>query len=364
MPSGPWKRGKTGGRRGNVREKKNVGKRSEPPKNRAKPHRVRSAPPLPRNSKKPPPPVPKERVPLRKRAKQGKAAAVGVWQRVRRPLLIGLRIAVAVAALVGAVAAAGLIEDHVRTSPAFRLEEVSLIGDERLSREEILASAGLELGQNIFEVGPEDSKARLLAHPWIADAQVSRRLPNAFDIEIREHTAVLIVALTTDGRGGAGGLYLVSEDGAPFKRVADGDPVDLPVVTGFAPESFAGDGAYRTSLLLEAVGMLHDYRGAGLYRREPIAEIHIEPDDGLSLYIGAEGVHVRLGRGPYRQKLRRLRRVLDRLAQEGTPPAYIYIDNVRRPDRVTVRLRPLPPAPVPEAPEAEMEPSGPVVDGA
>ena len=84
---------------------------------------------------------------------------------------------------------------------------------------------------------------------------------------------------------------------------------------------------------------MHDYRGAGLWRREPISELHIEPDDGISLYVGSDNTLVRLGQGPYRQKLRRLRRVLERLKARDLRPQYVYLDNVRRPDRVTVRLR-------------------------
>jgi len=167
---------------------------------------------------------------------------------------------------------------------------------------------------------------------------VSRRLPDSFAVTVREHHAVAVIALTkTDDD--PGGLYLIAEDGTVFKRVGEGDPVDLPVVTGVDRGRFIRDLAFRTRVVLEVVALLHDYRGAGLWRREPIGEIHVESNDGLSLYVGDDALHVRLGRGPYRQKLRRLRRVLDRLGEQESRAAYVYLDNVRRPDRVTVRLR-------------------------
>jgi cell division protein FtsQ len=134
-------------------------------------------------------------------------------------------------------------------------------------------------------------------------------------------------------------LYLVAEDGTAFKKVEDGDPVDLPVITGVDQVGSGSDRALSNSVLLSAVALLHDYREVGLFRREPIAEIHVEPDAGLSLYIGEDATHVRLGARPYRQKLRRLRGVLDRLEKRHDDPAYVYLDNQRRPDRVTVRLR-------------------------
>jgi hypothetical protein len=77
----------------------------------------------------------------------------------------------------------------------------------------------------------------------------------------------------------------------------------------------------------------------GLWRREPIAEVHVEADDSLSLYVGNDTTYVRLGRAPFREKLQKIRRVFDALDARDTRAAYIYADNVRRPDRVTVRLR-------------------------
>jgi cell division protein FtsQ len=245
--------------------------------------------------------------------------------------------------LAGAVAVGRLVERHVRTSPAFATQEIRIEGNERLDRETIERAASLAVGQNAFEVGPEEAEARLVGHPWVASADVGRRLPGFFDVVVREHHAALVISLAggaLDEEGSAsGGLYLVAEDGTVFKRVGEGDPVDLPVVTGIDRGRFIRDRAFRTSVLLEVVALLHDYRGAGLWRRIPIGEIHVESDDGLSLYVGDDALHVRLGRAPFRQKLRRLRRVLDQLEAEDSRAAYVYLDNVRRPDRVTVRLR-------------------------
>ena len=100
--------------------------------------------------------------------------------------------------------------------------------------------------------------------------------------------------------------------------------------------------------MLEAVALLHDYRGAGLWRREALAELHVERDDGLSLTIGDDAMYVRLGHGPFRAKLTRLRTVLDELGRRGARAEYVYLDNERRPDRVTVRVREPEPVPAEE----------------
>ena len=250
--------------------------------------------------------------------------------RLETPLRTAGRALVVLACVAGSVAVARLVERHVRTSPAFATREIRIEGRARLTEREVLEASGLALGRNAFETGPEQAAERLRDHPWIASAHVERRLPGNFVVKLRERRAVAVLSL--------GALYLVAEDGAVFKRVAVGDPVDLPVVTGVERERFTADRAWRTSLLLEVVALLHAYREAGLQRSTPVGEVHVEPDGGLSLYVGGDALHARLGRAPFREKLSRLRRVLDRLAQEKQEAAYVYLDNVRHPDRVTVRL--------------------------
>jgi len=76
-------------------------------------------------------------------------------------------------------------------------------------------------------------------------------------------------------------LHLVSEEATVFKTLDAGDPSDLPVITGIDPAAFRSDLALRSSILVSAVALLHDYRDAGLWAREPIAEIHVEPDESF-----------------------------------------------------------------------------------
>lgn len=302
----------------------------EPSNRRVRPKKTEATPPEP----------PEPRRTLRERLGGPVRGARALVDRLRRPAEIVLRTVLVVAVGVGAVAVGRLVERHVRTSPAFAVTEIALEGHVRLSEAQILATAGLARGQNVFDVAPEEVVRRLEAHPWIAEASVRRRLPGTYTIEVRERRAVALLAL--------GDVFLVSDDGAVFKRVEDDDPIDLPVITGVDRDRFTRDRGFRTSVLLEVVALLHDYRGAGLWRREPIGELHVERDDGLSLYVGADATYVRLGHGPFRAKLRRLRTVLDELGERGARAAYVYLDNERRPDRVTVRIREQPELPEPE----------------
>ena len=279
----------------------------------------------------PPPEAPAPQVSIGARLRAGSEGLRVPFARLRTPLLWLGRLLVLTAVTAGAVAGGRLLERHVRSAPAFATTTVELSGNSRLTRDQVLAMAGLALGKNVFEVSPEQVRAALIEQPWIADAEVSRRLPGSYRIELREQQPAALIALES--------LHLVSEEATVFKRVEPGDPVDLPVITGIEPAVFRADLALRSSILVSAVALLHDYRDAGLWQREPIAEIHVEPDESFTLYIGKDALQARLGQRPFAKKLRRLRGILDELRHSGGRPAYVYLDNVRRPDRVAVRMK-------------------------
>jgi len=249
------------------------------------------------------------------------------------------KLTLVVAILAGAGATGRLVERYVRTSPAFAIRSLDVGGTSRLSREEAVRAAGIAVGANIFTMPPEDIRARLERHPWIASATVRRRLPGSIEIDVHERRAVAILVVDRS--------YLVGEDATVFKSLEPGDPTDLPIVTLADQARWLGDREALSALLLDVVSLAHDYARAGLGGLERLEEIHVEADDGLSLYVGQTAVEVRLGRAPYEQKLRRFRRLLEELRRREARPAYVRLDHERRPDRVVVRLRetlvPLPP---------------------
>lgn len=307
-----------------------------PEPKRGKPSRA-SIPGTPSNRRRPVEtpksvePLPARR-PLRERFLSFRTSTTSTLGRLRRPLAIVGKVILASVIAVAAIASGRLLETHLKSSPAFAIQTIEVSGNKHLSPDDVASAAGLALGLNVFEVSPEDVKARLENHPWIAEASVERRLPRTYQIMLRERVPAAVLVLD-------GSLYLVAEDATVFKRVGPGDPVDLPVITGIERSRFVRDRTFRASILVESVALLHDYRAAGLWKRAPIAEIHVGADEGLSLYVGEEPLLVRLGRGPYRSKFQKLRRIFDGLEGRGAQASYVYLDNVRRPDRATVRLR-------------------------
>ncbi len=253
------------------------------------------------------------------------------WGRARGPLAVAMKVGSALAVAAFAVATFRVVERWARSAPQFEIRELSIEGESRLTEDEIRATAGIEVGDNVFSRSPDDVRRALIEHPWIGEVTVERRLPGAFSIRVAERRAALVLLLDDP--------YLVSDEGTLIERAAPGAGAELPILTGVDPEHFLGDQAFRTRVLLEAVTLLSEYEASGLAAREPLSELRVEPGDELTLFVGDDAMEVRLGAGPFRQKLDRLTQVLRELRERDARAAYVLLDNERSPGRVTVRLR-------------------------
>ncbi len=243
-------------------------------------------------------------------------------------------VGVFVAAIVGLVILGRWTHTYVTTSNHFGAGVAVVTGQHRVSSEEIQLMSGLAPGKNIFSVGPEEAARRVSEHPWIATAKVRRRLPSHVTIEVVEHEPVALLRV--------GGLYLVDTEGAVFKPLERGDPVDLPIITGVDQNRYREDRPGAHEDLREALSLLRLYEESGLSSRWPLSEVHLERDGTLSLYTLEESTHIRLGRPPFRRKLRRLARLMREFRDQRTVADYVYLqesDDHVQPDRAVVRLR-------------------------
>ncbi len=233
----------------------------------------------------------------------------------------------AAAVLAGAVGLGRLVERHLRSSPYFALRRVMVRGAERLSEAEVRALAGLRPGRNVFELSPRRVVQALRAHPWIASAEAYRRLPDGYEVRIVERKAVALALRE-------GEPWWVDEAGEPFAPAEPEGPADLPVIGGL---HWSHPRRLRRQLQ-RAVALVHDWRALRLDARARLEEIHFEPGDDVTLWLARPRLQVRLGAEGHRQRLRLLRRTLDRVARRRWRVRRIALDGERRRRRVVLQL--------------------------
>lgn len=105
------------------------------------------------------------------------------------------------------------------------VRQFEVTGVKRMNSLDIYAQIATEEGTPLLLVNLDEVRDRLLGHGWIADARVSRRLPDMLSVDIVERVPVAIWE-----RGGR--LSLIDRTGAEIESVDAAAMPDLPLVQG------------------------------------------------------------------------------------------------------------------------------------
>ncbi len=214
------------------------------------------------------------------------------------------------------------------SSPTFLLKETTFSGLQRATPGELLKLSGLTVGQNLWALDVGTLERAMSTHPWVRTVEVRRQFPSSVSVEVVEHVPAALATL--------GDLYLLDEEGEPFKRVQPGDTVDLPLVTGLDREGYLADEAGVRERFRQALAVAEAYAATQPGKRERLSEVRVTPE-GMVLVV-ADGLEVRMGEGETDAKLQRLARVRDELRARGLSAQVIHLDNRARPGWVAVKL--------------------------
>ena len=251
---------------------------------------------------------------------------------IGRKLLVAGKVLVVIAVVGLSVLAGRQLVRQVIASPRFAVQEVRVAATTHVSADEIQELAGVELGDRLLTVDPDQVAAKLASHPWIASARVRRELPSALAIEVTERRAIASALM--------GALYLLDESGRPFKRATFEEADGLPVITGVTREQYVALRTTSEAVFREALALFAAYAAPapGGAPRPKLSEIHIDPRTGFSLVLLDGAGEIRLGRGAAEEKLTRLDQILAATGPRGPAAlATVYLDGALA-DRVTVRL--------------------------
>jgi cell division septal protein FtsQ len=216
-------------------------------------------------------------------------------------------------------------------SSQFALRTVEL-ESRRWAREELLEKAGVRLGDNLLALDLRAAEQRLLADPWVKSAQVMLELPHTLRVQLVEREALALASLD-------GGLFLVESSGEPFKSWQAGDPDDLPVLTGVTLEALAKDRPGAVARLAEGLSVLSHYERLPVSQQHRAQEVNLSPDGAVVLTVGARGISLHLGQGPWPKKMLMVAEVMRTFENKHELPGVVFLDNALHPERVVVRMR-------------------------
>ena len=216
-----------------------------------------------------------------------------------------LRIGVAVFS-VGLFTVGGFfVTQLLLASDLFRVNQITVQGNHRLTEQQVEALSDIEIGINTFSLDLELIGNKIEENPWVEKAQVQRIFPRQVVISLQERQPVAIINL--------GYLYYIDKQGEVFKVLGAGDSLDFPVVTGFNYERAQSHDQEYARYLRQIVGLLENLQNRHLFTLEQVSEIHHEENGSLSLFTLAGGAEIKLGYSGFKKKLDRLERIYTQL---------------------------------------------------
>lgn len=237
---------------------------------------------------------------------------------------------IAIAAVVSAMSVVFIFGYDLLTQHAyFNARNISITGNRTLSDPQVLAQAGIGDRTNIFAVNLSVARKRLLSHPWIREAAVSRRLPDTIHITIEEQQPLAIVDL--------GRKFLVNPGGDIFKEWSAPDPSDLPLVCGLEFSDLKSPGESASDAFLAVMNVLQmGSAGEHILSNRRIKKIQVDRETGLTLFTADGTKAIRIGYHDYADKYKILETVMSRLNRHNELTDFETID-LNNPNRVVVQ---------------------------
>jgi cell division protein FtsQ len=124
--------------------------------------------------------------------------------------------------------------DLVANAAGLRIATIALGGQKQITREEILAIAGVTGRSSLLFLDADDARLRLKAHPWIADATVLKLYPDRLHITVSERQVFAL--WQKDGR-----VSVIAADGVVVEPYVAAHSAHLPLVVGAGAETQASE---------------------------------------------------------------------------------------------------------------------------
>ena len=216
------------------------------------------------------------------------------------------------------------------SASAFQVTRFQVTGNAHVGEAELLRRSGLATGDNVFRADLAKAARGIETHPWVVSARLERKLPDGIAVDVLEHRPAALVQL--------GGLYVLDDQGRVFKRAAPDDQLDLPLVTGLSRSDWEERRPEQKLRLLTALQLIDAWKAQG-FALAQLSEVRLEEESAtLFAHDGEVVQEIRLGKGEFALKLKRLLQMRAALLRRGERALKIDLDNPSRPDQATAAL--------------------------
>ena len=185
---------------------------------------------------------------------------------------------------------------RVLTADALTITRISVTGNSRLSKGEVVALLDGIRGANMLTVDLDDWRRKLLSSPWVADAAIRRVLPGTVAVAISERQPMGIGRINNE-------LYLIDDRGGLIDQFGPNyAEFDLPIIDGLAAaprDSATLVDPARAALAARVLAALQ--ARPDLARR--VSQIDVSDDRDATLILKGDTALVRVGTEQFVERL-------------------------------------------------------------
>lgn len=211
----------------------------------------------------------------------------------------------------------------MRASTLFLVERVVIPPLVNVAPAQVRAALAPAVAQNLLAVSTGELESRLRALPYVAEAHVYRRFPDALEVELTEHREVAQV------KGADGRRWLLAADGRILRR-ATKDSRELLIVPAQSIRPRPGEHLPPEIAKAVALAPLLDDGAVWPEQGRP-SHVNVE-EDGRCQLVLADGGEVRLGEPvTLKQKLMVASAYVDPNSSYHTRFLYVDVSVARRP---------------------------------
>lgn len=204
--------------------------------------------------------------------------------------------------------------------PFFKVSTIQVKGNlHALETKQIIEESGIKEGDHLLRISVEDVQQKLSENTWIKEVAVHRKLPRMVLIYVNEYKPEALVRLN--------GFYYVDRQGKPFRKLDLNDEQDFPIITGLEDISEKITLDDLQSKIVEILNVKKIFESSGLGESYSLSEIHYSPDRGISIVTLNDPMELRLGMGPFTEKIERLETVYSAIRSHGGVIAYVDLSS-------------------------------------
>jgi cell division protein FtsQ len=117
----------------------------------------------------------------------------------------------------------------IMTSSLFNIKNITVVGNEKITENEIISLSGIVLDENIYKTILDNAENKILENSYIKSVKIKRKLPSSVEITIEERETNFMIEY--------GSSYVYINNQGYILEISS-EKLDVPIIQGAETENF------------------------------------------------------------------------------------------------------------------------------